>query len=202
MIIKALSMSSNLSLNCEIDYIPRFLSKVKCETLYQLLLSTYKIDQKTGPGVSSVENGYGKVMFMTDDLHHKNMFPEEVWGNTAIFPDLLSEIRLKIEKLTGIEFKVCVAIYYPNGLSGVDYHSDFTAFGDTSVIPSLSIGEERLFQLRERETLLETNVFLEEGSLLIMGQQCQENYEHRLPIDPNCKKPRINLTFRQFGYAD
>lgn len=73
------------------------------------------------------------------------------------------------------------------------------AYGDTSTIPSLSLGEERKFCLREKQTLKVAEVLLKNGSLLIMGKDCQEKYEHALPIDSNYKKGRINITFRKYG---
>lgn len=41
---------------------------------------------------------------------------------------------------------------------------------------------------------------LPNGSLLLMGDGCQERYEHSLPLDPGCTAPRINLTFRPFDW--
>ena len=109
-------------------------------------------------------------------------------------------LKKSIEKHTGIKFETCVCIFYPNGNSGVDFHSDYIAFGDTTIIPSLSIGEERIFLLREKETGKVNELKLENGSLLVMGEYCQERYEHALPLNSDYKKPRINLTFRKYGF--
>jgi alkylated DNA repair dioxygenase AlkB len=93
-------------------------------------------------------------------------------------------------------------IYYPDGNSGLDFHSDHAVFGDTSIIPSVSLGEEREFKFREKESGNEITTTLESGSLIIMGKHCQERYEHRLPINPESNKPRINLTFRKYGFSN
>ena len=124
-------------------------------------------------------------MFIDQALHDANAFPESLWGKSVIWSDILLPIKARIEQLTRKEYKTCVCIYYPNGLSGVGYHSDYRAFGDTSVIPSLSIGEEREFCLREKSTMEEHRLLLKQGSLLIMGENCQERYEHSLPVDPS-----------------
>ena len=108
-------------------------------------------------------------------------------------------VKEKVETYTGHQFETCVCIYYPDGNSGVGYHSDFIAFGDTTLIPSLSLGEDRIFKLREKETLIEHEILLNNGSLIIMGEHCQERYEHSLPENSKYKNPRINLTFRKYG---
>jgi len=66
----------------------------------------------------------------------------------------------------------------------------------------LSLGEERDFFLREKETLAETKIILENGSLIMMGENCQELYEHSLPTNNINKRPRINLTFRKYGFEN
>ena len=81
------------------------------------------------------------------------------------------------------------------------YHSDPSAYGNTDCIASVSLGAEREFLLRDQENPDETySYLLENGSLIIMGEHCQEHYEHAVPPDPTCHAPRINLTFRKFGW--
>ncbi|MFX0557696.1 alpha-ketoglutarate-dependent dioxygenase AlkB [Maribacter sp. CXY002] len=100
----------------------------------------------------------------------------------------------------GLVFQTCVCIFYPDGNSGIDYHSDKTAFGDTAIIPSISLGEERQFCLREKKNMSTTKLILKHGSLLVMKDGCQERFEHSLPTDVKYLKPRINLTFRKYGF--
>jgi len=140
---------------------------------------------------------YGKLMFVGEEHYRDNKFPERIWGNIAIWPDYLLPIKHHLEGLTDRVYGNCICIYYPDGNSGVDFHSDYQAFGDTSVIPSLSLGEERVFQLREKSTYKINSTKLENGSLIIMGEHCQERYEYSVPLDPTYTSPRINLTFRQ-----
>ena len=143
---------------------------------------------------------FGKITFIDQNLNDANKFPELLWGKTEVLPETLILIKNRVEKIAKMIFHVCVCIYYPDGNSGVSYHSDYPAFGDTTVIPSLSIGEEREFNLREKTTMKEHSILLEEGSLIIMGEHCQDRYEHSLPTNPIYKNPRINLTFRKYGY--
>lgn len=69
----------------------------------------------------------------------------------------------------------------------IDFHSDFVAFGDTSIIPSISLGEEREFIFREIES----------------GNKFVTPLAHvSLPINPDYKNERINLTFRKYGFSN
>ena len=193
-----------LPLNCSVEYHHSFLSKRETNRLYNYLASLerltniHKIETISGE-IYHQENG--KLMFLNKELYEANEFPESLWGPTMIWPKELVLIKERIDNFTGHQFDVCVCIYYADCNAGVGYHSDLVAFGDTSIIPSLSLGEERVFQLRELETRKEHNVVLENGSLIIMGEHCQERYEHSLPLNPEYKNPRINLTFRKFGFA-
>ncbi len=191
-----------LPLNCEATYIAHFLSREESRDLYQHIFSQFDIQPskvKTIDG-KSYKVEYGKLMFIDTELFTKNIFPEAHWGRTAIWSEKMTSIKNKIERYIQKEFQVCVCIYYPDGNSGVDYHSDYIAFGDTSLIPSLSLGEERKFHLREKATGSIHELILRDGSLLVMGENCQENYEHALPVDPIYQNGRINLTFRQYGF--
>lgn len=191
-----------LPLNCSVEYISNFLSKYESKALYDELIEIHQLDQltevKTENGVYNVN--YGKLMFMDEALFDGNHLPEAQWGKGKSWSPTIKSIKEKVEKYAQHTFHVCVCIFYPDGDSGVDFHSDFPAFGNTSIIPSLSIWEEREFQLRENETSDVYELKLAEGSLLIMGENCQERYEHSLPVNSQYKKGRINLTFRSYGF--
>lgn len=84
----------------------------------------------------------------------------------------------------------------------IDYHTDPPAYGDTSVIASLSLGEARRFSLRSQSDPDEVHdVELLSGSLVIMGAGCQEQYEHALRVEVSRRNPRFNVTFRMFGHG-
>ncbi len=192
-----------LPLNCELEYQAAFLNEEEAGALYQDLMENGGIAEsrlQLGVGDQTYLSDFGKIMVIDQDLYEANRFPSTVYGKVMTWPKPLMEVKKRIEDLTGREFKVCVCIYYPDGSSGVDFHSDPAAYGDTTVIPSLSIGEERLFQIKEKETGEIHQLILENGSLIIMGEHCQERYEHSLPVDLKYKKGRINMTFRQYGF--
>ena len=190
-----------LDLNCEVDYLSDFLTQVESIELYNHLseysqLTDMMTTNALGPSLSL---NFGKMTFLDKELIASGKYHRSHCHNVFEWSGLMSKIKNRIEKLTRHIFQVCVCIYYPDGNSGVLYHSDYPAFGDTSYIPSLSLGEERVFMLREKETEMEHSIVLQNGSLIIMGDYCQERYEHAIPLDPNYRNPRINLTFRKFG---
>jgi alkylated DNA repair dioxygenase AlkB len=193
-----------LSLNCVATYYKAFITKEEASQLFDHLIEIVKSKEfapRTVYGEVPDVN-FGKTMFVDQDLLDKNVFPEFLWGPVTVWTDKLLVLKDKIEEAVGEKFQVCVLIYYPDGNSGVAYHSDFVAFGDTTIIPSISLGEEREFRFREKETGAEFPIVLQHGSMVIMGEHCQDRYEHSLPIDPRYKNPRINLTFRKYGFDD
>ncbi|MGK0388072.1 MAG: alkylated DNA repair dioxygenase AlkB [Maribacter sp.] len=193
-----------LPLNCEVEYFYDFLDSSDANGLYSELndhIKTTNFCPETEDGETHEVN-FGKIMFLDHNLLVENRFPEEHWGPTKAWSEKLKRLKEKIENFTDQKFEVCVLIYYPNGNSGVDFHSDYVAFGDTSIIPSISLGEEREFKFREKESGDEMTKTLENGSLIIMGKYCQDRYEHSLPINPEYKKARINLTFRKYGFSN
>ncbi len=192
----------NIPLNCEVDYIQDFLSIESANELFDFLFNNFDLSVRTIQTIDgrSYPTDFGKIMFMDQNLIDEGKFPKEYWGATAPWPDQLIPVKEKVEQLSGHQFQVCVCVHYPDGNSGVDYHSDYVAYGNASIIPSLSLGEERVFKLREKSTQREHVFELVNGSLIIMGKGCQDLYEHSLPTDPVYNNPRINLTFRKFGF--
>ncbi len=100
-----------------------------------------------------------------------------------------------------MRFQVARCVYYRDGSEGVGFHRDLPAYGSTSVIASLSLGTEREFVFRSTSDPAERfAIRLASGSLLLMGEGCQELYEHGLSYNENCHEARLNLTFRKYGW--
>ncbi|MEM0517886.1 MULTISPECIES: alpha-ketoglutarate-dependent dioxygenase AlkB [Aequorivita] len=186
-----------------ISYHANFIPKKEANELFEHLMEieelTRMMEITTFAGVH-FKFDFGKIMFLDKDLIEQNKFPETVWGHNRIWSEQMLALKSQVEDFTGEKFKTCVCIYYPDGNAGVDYHSDKTAYGDTTVIPAISLGEERQFCFRENQTLEKSSMVLNHGSLLIMKADCQESFQHSLPVDPAYKNPRISITFRKFGY--
>jgi len=101
------------------------------------------------------------------------------------------------EAVTGVSFNSCLLNLYHNGDEGMAWHSDDErSLGKNTAIASLSFGAERKFVFRHKKTKATTSLILENGSLLVMEDTTQTNWQHALPKSKRIDQPRINLTFR------
>lgn len=64
------------------------------------------------------------------------------------------------------------------------------------MIASISLGAERKFVFKHKESKETISHILEQGSLLVMKGDTQQYWQHSLPKTKKIKEPRINLTFR------
>jgi alkylated DNA repair dioxygenase AlkB len=109
----------------------------------------------------------------------------------------LSELKQIVEELSGTKFNSCLLNLYHNGNEGMGWHSDDEkSLGKNNTIASLSLGAERKFSFKHKQTKQIVSLVLEHGSLLIMKDATQRNWLHSLPKSKNVTLPRINLTFR------
>ena len=111
-------------------------------------------------------------------------------------PELL-KLKALAEEKTGEEFNSCLLNLYHNGEEGMAYHSDGEKdLKKNGAIASLSFGAERRFSFKHKFTKEKVELLLEHGSLLVMKDQTQSFWLHRLPPTKKIHNPRINLTFR------
>jgi alkylated DNA repair dioxygenase AlkB len=68
--------------------------------------------------------------------------------------------------------------------------------GTRPAITSISLGGTRKFQLRPNSGGKPMDIWLKQGSLLLMKPGCQENWVHQVPKTSKPTGERINLTFR------
>ena len=77
------------------------------------------------------------------------------------------------------------------------YHSDGEKMlKKNGAIASVSLGATRKFSFKHKENKHRVDVILEHGSLLVMKDETQTHWLHRLPPSTKVISPRINLTFR------
>jgi alkylated DNA repair dioxygenase AlkB len=113
----------------------------------------------------------------------------------------LSDLKQRVEEVTGTKFNSCLLNLYHNGDEGIAWHSDDEKpLGENSIIASFSFGAERKFSFKHKHTKQTISVVLEHGSLLIMKDATQTNWLHSLPKSKKITRPRINLTFRTIVY--
>ena len=112
----------------------------------------------------------------------------------------LLKIKESIEPIAKTTFNSVLINYYRDGKDRVAWHSDDEKeLGKNPVIASVSLGAERKFKLRHKkykENQLQHEVFLQNGSLLLMSGSTQHHWLHEIPRTAKPIGPRINLTFR------
>ncbi len=121
----------------------------------------------------------------------------KVTKTANIFTKELLELKEIIEKESGETYNSCLLNMYHSGDEGMAYHSDGEKMlKKNGAIASLSLGAERKFSFKHKESKQRIDVILERGSLLVMKKDTQSNWQHRLPPTKKVNSPRINLTFR------
>lgn len=192
-----------LPLACEAEYHESFVSKEESQVIFDWICDSHDMSD---PGQVLMADGSTremrpwKMMFVDPLLVDPKLFPD-YHGRRREWPSVLVNLRNSIERYTGQKFEVCVCLYYPDGQESMGFHYDPPAFGRTNLLPSINLGASREFQLRRKSNHSELHsIELQDGSLIIMGEGCQEEYEHAVPPMPQCTGARINLTFRPFDW--
>lgn len=191
-----------LPIDCEAYYVASFLSRAEADALFEEILVGFDVTDGRVRMCDGTEfrNEIGGYIFADPELTSFAALPE-VWGGRCAWTDSLIRVRDRITELTGITFQVARCAYYKNGSVGSDFHCDLPAYGSTSAIASLSLGAEREFAFRSNSDVTDYfSLQLSPGSLLFMGKGCQERYQHALLRDKRWKAPRLNLTFRKYGW--
>jgi alkylated DNA repair dioxygenase AlkB len=116
------------------------------------------------------------------------------------FTPELAALRERLSAALGCRFNCVLANLYRDGDDSVGYHADDEPELGPSrqdiAIASLSLGQERRFVLKHRQTGARTDLTLPGGSLLVMRGLTQHVYVHALPKTRHPVEPRVNLTYR------
>ncbi|MBT8316147.1 MAG: alpha-ketoglutarate-dependent dioxygenase AlkB [Lutibacter sp.] len=111
-------------------------------------------------------------------------------------PELL-ELKNMVEQQTNESFNSCLLNLYHNGNEGMEWHSDNEKkLKNNGAIASLSFGAERKFAFKHKISKEKVSFILEHGSLLLMKDETQKHWLHKLPKTTSINTPRVNLTFR------
>ncbi len=117
---------------------------------------------------------------------------------SEIWTPSLYNLKNKIELDLKTKFNSVLINYYRDGNDHMSWHSDNEkSLGTHPLIASLSYGAERFFQLKHKtENLPVVDIKTRSGSLIVMKDELQEKWNHRLMKTKKVKEPRLNLTFR------
>jgi alkylated DNA repair dioxygenase AlkB len=183
--------------DAEFIYYPNFISTEKADLLFETLLSEipWQHDEITifgkkiaQPRLTSLYGNDGKSYGYSNIIMQPHPF-----NSTLMF------IKEEIENKVKEHFTTVLLNLYRNEKDSNGWHADNEKeLGRDPVIASLSLGEERIFQIKHnRNKEVKQSITLQHGSLLVMKNGAQIHYKHQIPKASKPKKPRINLTFRK-----
>jgi alkylated DNA repair dioxygenase AlkB len=109
----------------------------------------------------------------------------------------LLDVKAKLENETNYRFNSVLLNKYQDGKDEIRWHADKEPqLGPNPVIATVNIGESRTFHLLNLETKEKTQILLHNGDLLLMLENCQQNYVHAILKEKHVTEPRISLTYR------
>lgn len=175
------------------DYYGPVLSNSESQKYFDVFLNTieWENDEAVIMGKRIVTKR--KVAWYGDDIYAYTY--SQVTKYSKLWTKELLELKHLVEEKSKTTFNSCLLNLYHSGEEGMAYHSDNEKSLDQT-IASLSFGAIREFSFKHKRTKLRVPIVLEKGSLLIMKDETQEHWLHRLAPTKKVKNPRINLTFR------
>ena len=178
-----------------VNYFGQIMSDEEAHHYYSVLLN--EIEWKNNQAII-----FGKLIETKRKIAWYGDFPfaytySKITKTALPWTDTLLELKKLAEKKTGETYNSCLVNLYHDGSEGMAWHSD----GEKQLkrhgaIASLSFGAERKFGFKHKETKEVIALNLASGSLLVMKNETQDYWLHRLPPTKKVNSPRINLTFR------
>ena len=189
-------------LSGDVIYKPGFLNAPEATQLFKTLLATIDWRQES-------MQMYGRAIPLPRETawygqgrytYSKIANPPQPWT-----PEL-ALLRDRISAAYSANFNSVLLNRYRSGSDSVSWHADDEPeLGNRPVIASVSLGEERKFQIRSNnEPKDRIDLVLGHGSLLIMRGLSQRDYKHQIPKVSEVRRTladRINLTYRLIGTA-
>ncbi|MDV4101178.1 alpha-ketoglutarate-dependent dioxygenase AlkB [Elizabethkingia anophelis] len=178
-----------------VNYYGKIFSPEEADYYYQLLLS--EIEWRNDEAII-----FGKKILTKRKVAWYGDIPfEYTYSNatkTALpWTENLLILKKIAEQTTGETYNSCLLNLYNSGDEGMAWHSDAEKdLKKHGAIGSMSFGAERKFAFKHKKTQEKVELILEHGSLLVMKDETQDFWLHRLPPTKKFFKERVNLTFR------
>jgi len=197
----SLQLSNLLHQDGEVNYYGAIMSVTKATDYLAILLNEIAW-QNDRAVIYGKESNYGKEIITKRKIawygeqafnyRYSNITKTALpWTNTLL------TLKALVEQETGATFNACLLNLYHNGNEGMAWHSDDeTALKKRAAIASLSLGAERKFAFKHKQSQVTQSLYLQHGSLLVMKGDTQAHWLHRLPPTKTIHTPRVNLTFR------
>ena len=134
-----------------------------------------------------MESWHGDCSYTYSGIKHE----AKIWTPELAF------VKKRIEKFVNVQFNSVLANLYRDGSDSNGWHSDNEKeLGENPIIASLSLGANRKFKMRNNQNGENLDLYLSNGSLLIMAGSTQAYWKHTIPKTRENVSPRINLTYR------
>ena len=183
--------------DAEFIYFPNFFTIEKADLFFETLLkdTPWQHDEISifgkkiaQPRLTSLYGNEGKPYGYSNIVMHPHPF-----NSTLTF------IKDEIENKVNEKFTTVLLNLYRNEKDSNGWHADNEKeLGRDPIIASLSLGEERVFQIKHNSNKeAKRTITLQHGSLLLMKNGAQVHYKHQIPKASKPKNSRINLTFRK-----
>jgi alkylated DNA repair dioxygenase AlkB len=172
--------------NADVRYAPCFLGPDEAVALFEVL-------RRDVPWEGSSQVMYDRVVEIPRLCAWYDFGSGQPWGAP------LEQIRDRVEKASEAHFDAVRLILYRDGRDSLSWHADREAFeGPRPIVASISLGATRRFLFRPKPGRPGERLALDltAGSLLVMAEGTQENWEHTIPKTAKQVGERINLTFR------
>lgn len=141
-----------------------------------------------------------KMLWFTDDPNWTYVFSRNhMFGLEANeFPIFLRCIQFGVQRITGRKFNSCLVNIYESGDDNIAWHDDDDKWlGENFIVPSVSFGDVRRFQLRSKQDHKKKILtYTENGSMIVMRESVQKYWQHNVPKESGRRGVRFNLTFR------
>jgi alkylated DNA repair dioxygenase AlkB len=184
-LLDTIDADKNLSTDI-FDYHPGFFTKQEAAFFMRKLIDDAKWEQK-------------KVLMYGKEIITPRLTAWFGYGLPLLpWTKELLQIKERVENLSAIKFNSVLLNYYRDGNDSVSWHSDDDGVpGKNKFVASVSFGEERLFDIRSKnDHANKFSILLEDGSYLLMKNDFQKNWQHRIAKSKLPMKVRLNLTFR------
>ena len=132
---------------------------------------------------------YGEHPYMYSDISH----PARPYNDNKYLVHIVSYIQIVLPKF---KFNSAMVHKYISGSSVMPHHSDNEeCIESDSDIVTISLGETRAMEFRNRQTGSVKHVDMLHGEVLIMSKSSQDHFTHAIPATM-CKNMRLSITLR------
>jgi alkylated DNA repair dioxygenase AlkB len=180
----------------ELLFWPKWLSPEQAERCYQQLAQQLNWQQ---PAIKI----FGKAVpiprqqVWMGDAHCSYKYSGVLFEPEPWHP-LVRQLTDWVNQLCQTHFNSVLLNWYSDGQQHMGWHSDDEPeLGENPKIASLSLGQQRFFDLKHKGLGTQLKLELGHGSLLLMAGKCQQYWQHRVPKMASATEGRINLTFRE-----